>query len=283
MFDSLEMNINFKDMKRLILIALSTVVVLSSGYASDGVYSTQTNGSAFTYRKIKNNAFQPGEKLTYRLHYGIIDAAIATLEVKSTDKKIKERELLHVVAKGKSIGSFNWFFKVDDHYESYIDAESLFPWVFIRRVNEGGYKINQNYTFIQNKGKVKEGDKEYKAPYNVQDMISSYYYARTLDFSNAQEGDIFEFESFVDGEVYPLKIKFLGRETIKLKQGKFRALKFCPVVQVDRIFKDEDDLTVWISDDENKIPLMAKASILVGSIKMELIDYEGIKNPISKK
>jgi len=268
-------------MKTLTLFILA-LITFGATKASDGIYNQQVNTSAFSYRTVKNTSFAVGEKLTYRLHYGILDAAIATLEVKDTDKKVHGRSLIRVVAKGKSIGSFDWFFKVDDHYESYIDEKALIPWVFIRRVDEGGYKIKQDYTFIQNKGKVKEGDKEYKAPYNVQDMISSYYYARTLDFTNAKKGDVFEFDSFVDGETYPLKIKFLGRETIKIKSGKYKALKFCPVVQTERIFKHEDDLTVWISDDANKIPLLAKAKILIGSIKMELSDYEGLRNEISK-
>lgn len=266
------------------LLTTITILLLSVAAvkASGGVYNKQLEASAFNYRTIKNNAFQEGEKLTYLLHYGVIDAAKATLEVKKVDKKISGRSLYRVVGLGKSLGSFNWFFKVDDRYESYIDEKGIFPWLFIRRVDEGGYKINQDYTFIQNKGKVKEGKKEYKAPTHVQDMISSYYYARTLDFTNAKKGDVFEFDSFVDGEVYPLKIKFLGREKVKIRNGKYNALKFSPVVQVDRIFKNEDDLQVWISDDENKIPILAKAKILFGSLKMELTGYEGLKSEISK-
>jgi len=217
------------------------------------------------------------------MHYGFIDAGRATLEVKPCDKKINNRDLIHVVGKGKSLGAFNWFFKVQDRYETYIDAESMIPWMFIRRVYEGGYKINQDYTFFQHKQKVTDANKKaYDVPENIQDMISSYYYARTLDFSNAKIGDEFEFNSFVDGEVFPLKIKYLGKETIKIRKGKFKCLKFVPVVQKGRIFKTEEDLQVWISDDENKIPLLAKAKILVGSIKMEVTDFEGLRNPISK-
>ncbi len=268
-------------MKTLLITILALITVMGME-ASEGVYNEQIKASAFSYRTIQNNAFQEGEKLTYKLHYGLMDAAKATLEVKKTDKAVNGRSLLRVVGKGVSLGTFNWFFKVDDRYESYMDKKGMFPWVFIRRVNEGGYKISQDYTFIQNKGKVKEGKKEYKAPTNVQDMISSFYYARTIDFSNAKKGDVFTFDSFVDGETYTLKIKFLGREKVKTKSGKFNALKFCPVVQTERIFKKEDDLSVWISDDENKMLLLAKAKILIGSVKMELSDYEGLKNPTSK-
>jgi len=268
-------------MRNLIILLIS---VLSAGVinASEGIYNFQNNSSAFEFRKVSNNSFIVGEKLTYTLHYGFIDAGRATLEVLECDKKINGRELVHAVGKGKSLGAFNWFFKVQDRYETYLDAEGMFPWMFIRRVHEGGYEISQDYTFYQHKKKVSDGKKSFDVPYNIQDMVSSYYFARTIDFSDAKIGDVFEFNTFMDGEIFPLKIKYLGKEKIKIRRGKFNCIKFSPVVQTGRIFKSEEDLQVWISDDENKIPLLAKANIMVGSIKMELTKYEGVKNPISK-
>ena len=87
----------------------------------------------------------------YKVHYGLVDAGFATLEVKETTKNINGRKLLHVVGKGKSISAFDLFFKVRDRYESYIDQEGMFPWIFIRRVYEGGFEIKQDYTFYQHK------------------------------------------------------------------------------------------------------------------------------------
>ncbi len=268
-------------MKKLVYTLLG-IAFIGSVFASGGVRDIQNDASAFKFRKIKNNAFKVGEKLTYRVHYGWMDAGEAVLEVKDSEKKINGRDLYHIVGKGKSLGTFNWFFKVQDRYETYLDADGIFPWMFIRRVHEGGFEMSQDYTFYQHKKKVSDGQKQYEVPYNIQDMISSYYYARTIDFSDAKKGDIFDFETFVDGEVFTLQIKYLGKENIKIRGGKYRCLKFCPIIQTGRIFKNEEDLTVWISDDENKIPLLAKAKILVGSIKMEVTDYKGLKNPISK-
>lgn len=233
-------------------------------------------------REIKHNAFDVGEKLTYRLHYGFIDAAEATISVKSTNKKVRGREMLHVVGLGKTLKGFNWMFKVDDRYESYIDKKGVFPWLFVRRIEEGNYKKSQDYTFYQHKNAVdNQQGKQFKTPASVQDMISSFYYARTFDFSNIKKGDIFEIPTFVDDEIFYLKIKFKGKETIDLRKGEFKCLKFVPVVQEGRVFKSDDDLEVWITDDENKIPVLAKAKILVGSVKMQLTDYEGLSNPIA--
>jgi hypothetical protein len=269
-------------MKKIAFIFLSLMTVGIAQASTKGIYDLQSNASAFEFRSLDNKSFQVGEKLTYRVHYGFVDAGEATLEVLASNKKVNGRDLVHVVGKGRSLGTFNWFFKVQDRYETYLDAEGIFPWMFVRRVYEGGYEINQDYTFYQHKQKVDDGKKSYDVPSDIQDMISSYYYARTLDFSNAKIGDVFEFKSFVDGEVYPVRIKYLGKDNIKIRNGKFACLKFCPVIQTGRIFKNEEDLTVWISDDENKIPLLAKANILVGSIKMEVTEYEGLRNKVAK-
>ena len=158
----------------------------------------------------------------------------------------------------------------------------MFPWIFIRRVYEGGIEIKQDYTFYQHKNKVATGKEKVDVPANVQDMLSAFYYARTIDFSNAKIDDVFEMNCLVDGKTWPLKIKYKGEEEVKIRKGKFKCLKFAPVLQEGRIWKDEEDLSVWITNDKNKIPLLAKTKILVGSIKMELSEYEGLAAPIAK-
>lgn len=233
-------------------------------------------------RKVKNEAFKHGEKLKYRMHYGFINAGEAVIQVMNESKVIAGRRMYHVVGLGYTNSTFDLFFKVRDRYESYIDEEALVPWVFIRRANEGGYIINQDYIFSHYQNTVMDANgKKYDVPDGIQDMISAFYYARTLDFSNAKEGQIYEFPCFVDNEVWPLKIKYVGKETIKSDVGKVRCIKFRPVVQAGRIFKKEEDLTAYISDDKNRIPIRAEAKILVGSIKMDLTEYSGLTHPLA--
>lgn len=268
-------------MKKLVLFTLSVCFVGLSAFNPQTKmpeYNKDYNG----YRKITHKAFQPGEKLKYRLHYGIIDAGEAVLEVKEHPTTIAGRKIYHMVGNGYSKGTFDWFFKVRDRYETYMDADGVFPWLFVRRVDEGGYKINQDYKFYQNKNKVDNGEgKTFDTPEGVQDMLSAFYYARTIDFSKAKKGDVFTVTTFVDDEIFPLQIKYAGTAVLKMDGVKYNTLKFHPVVQKGRIFKNEEDLTVYISNDGNKIPLMAQAKILVGSIKMELVDSEGLANPLN--
>lgn len=233
-------------------------------------------------RIINYNAFKAGEVIKYRLHYGFINAGTAKLEVKSTNLKVAGREIYHVIGTGRSNATFDLFFKVRDRYESYIDKNGVFPWLFIRRVNEGGYIIKQDYIFRQYDNIVKTQDgKVFKVPEYVQDMISAFYYARTIDFSNAKINQIYSVKTFLDDELFTLQMKFIGKDTIKVNKVKYSCLMFRPVVQEGRIFSSDKDLTVWVTNDENKIPVLAEAKILVGSIKMEITHYEGLANPIA--
>lgn len=234
-------------------------------------------------RSINNHAFKAGEVLEYRLHYGLVNAGTAKLEVKKLENKIAGREVYHIIGTGKTKGAFDWFFKVRDRYETYLDVDGVFPWMFVRNINEGGYKKQQTYKFAQSKNKVNNGEGEsFETPEGIQDMLSSFYYARSIDFSNAKLGEVYTIWSFVDDEIWPLKIRYMGKDEIKVSGQKYKAIKFHPVVQEGRLFENEEDVTVWISDDENKIPLLAQGKVMVGSVKMELIKAKGLANPSSK-
>jgi thioredoxin-related protein len=233
--------------------------------------------------KVSMSAFKLGEKLEYKLHYGLVNAGIAKLEVKQDLKNANGRDIIHIVGDGYSTGSFDWFFKVRDRYETYIDKDALVPWLFVRRVREGGYKLDQNYKFNQYVKKVDNGKGDiFDIKDNTHDMVSAFYAARNLDFSNAKVNDVFSVNSFVDDENFTIKIRYVGKEVLETDLGKFNCLKFRPLVQRGRVFKNEEDLNVWITDDKNHIPLRAQAKILVGSIKMDLIKYENLANPIAR-
>lgn len=234
-----------------------------------------------TLRVVKNEAFKRGEKLKYRMHYGFINAGEVLMQVLDENKLIGGRSTFHFVGLGYTYSSFDWFFMVRDKYESYVDEQAMVPWLFIRRVREGGYTLSQNHIYNHYKNIVDSDGTKFDTPDNVQDMLSAFYFARTIDFSNAKEGDVFEFPCFVDNEVWPCKIKYMGKEIIKSDVGRIRCIKFRPVVQQGRVFKKEEDMNAWISDDKNRIPVRAEAKIAVGSVKMDLMEYSGLANELS--
>jgi Protein of unknown function (DUF3108) len=251
------------------------------GYAAMGQGPAPAE-AAYPLREVVHHAFGPGERLRYLVHYGFMNAGEAVLELTESPKDINGRKVLHARGVGRSLGAFNMFFRVEDLYESYFDAAGVFPWVFLRRVDEGGYTFAQDYLYLQHRRQVTTQKKEsHVVPAHVQDMISAFYYARTLDFSQAKPGAEYTIDCFLDDENWPLRMRFVGKEKVKLRTGTYRCLKFQPVVQKGRIFKANDDLNVWITDDLNHVPVLAQAKILVGSIKMELVEYAGLVNPIA--
>ena len=231
----------------------------------------------------QQKAFGGGEWLNFRVHYGFITAGYAVLEVDETT--LNGNEVFHVKGEGRTIGISKWFFKVEDYYQSFIDKEKEIPQRFIRKINEGGYTKDiqidfdhdTNFALIFNK---KHNTKDLVSfPKDAQDMVSSLYYLRNnLDVSKLNEGDEINMNMFFDKENYKFKLKFLGREIIKTKFGKVASLVFRPYVQSGRVFKENESLTVWISDDDNKIPLLIKADLSVGSLKATLTEFKGLKH-----
>lgn len=251
--------------------------------ASDISEAIQTQTGTDQLPSTVNKAFKQGEVLTYRMHYGMLNAGVAILEVKPDLIEVSGRKVYHIVGSGYTIGSTDWFFKVRDRYETYMDKDAMLPWLFVRRVDEGGYKFSQDYAFNHYTKKVDIGNNEkFDIPAGIQDMVSAFYSARNMDLSNAKAGDLFSITCFVDKEIWPLKIKFIGKETIETDIGKFRCLKFRPIVQKGRVFKKEEDLNVWISDDDNHLPMRVKADVLIGSIKMDITSAKNLANPSSK-
>ena len=236
-------------------------------------------------RKLKQKAFKKGEFLRYDVSYGYFDAAEATLEIKESAQKINGRSTMHIVGKGRSRGALSFFFRVEDRYETYIDEEALLPWEFNRHVREGGYALDRNIKFNHYNNKATVNEKEtqhYPVEPNTQDLLSAFYYARTLDLQNAKFNQEFVVNTFFDRQMYPLKFKFLGKDELKTKLGTFECLKFRPMVEAGRVFKEEEDVTIWISNDTNKVPLRVKSDLLVGSIVMELVEHKNLCAPLKE-
>jgi hypothetical protein len=263
------------------------LALCSAGFMSDNKHhlleASASGKSLDPLPNKKNTAFKEGEILTYRMHYGVINAGGAVLEVKPDILDINGRKIYHIVGTGFTTGSADWFFKVRDRYETYMDKDALIPWLFVRRVDEGGFKFSQDYKFNHYTKKVDVGNNQkFDIPVGIQDMVSAFYSARNLDLSNAKPGDMYTLDCFLDKEIWPLKIKFVEREVIETDIGKFRCLKFRPIVQKGRVFKKEEDLNVWISDDKNHIVMRAQANVIIGSIKMDITSVKNLANAMSK-
>lgn len=236
----------------------------------------------------KERAFDVGEWFKFRIHYGIVNAGYATLEVKEAVRENKK--VYHAIGKGWTTGMSRFFFKVDDNYESYFDKETGKPYQFVRKIDEGGYTKNQEGFFNQANNTVLV--KNYKnkkqtsinVTENVQDIVSTFYYLRNHpSIDKMRAGESITVDMFFDDEVIKFRLKYLGNQDIDTKYGTIPTMMFRPLVQSGRVFKEEESLTVWISDDDNKIPVRIKASLAVGSLKADLDGFRGLKYPFKVK
>ncbi len=234
----------------------------------------------------EKSAFQNGEWFKFKMSYsGFLKAGEATLQVK--DEIINGKPVYHVVGKGKTTGAIKWFFKVKDRYESYFDKSTGLPYKFIRKIDEGGHTKDIEIDFDQANKKAYVNNKKHKkktvidTEKDVQDMVSAFYYLRNnYDTKSISEGDMVSLNMFFDEENYNFKLKYLGREVIKTEFGKIKTLKFRPYVMAGRVFKEKESLTLWVSEDENKIPLKVKADLAVGSLRADLIGFRGLKHSL---
>ena len=241
-----------------------------------------------SYRTIHNTAFVRGEKLTYRIAFnssitGNITAGKGTIEVKNENKIINNRSTYHVVGEGWTTGLIEMFYKVRDRYESYFDQEALIAWQFIRYTRENTYQKDDLVNFRQNDKLAVSLRKIMPVPPNVQDVISAIYYARTLDITGLKPGSTFEIPFFLDDTVYHSQVIYKGKETIKTKMGRFRCMAFQPMVATGYAFDDPYPITVWITDDLNRLPVRIDSEQVVGRGRAELTSYSGLANPITAR
>jgi len=229
----------------------------------------------------RNTSFKDGERLTFRVFYNMgfvwINAGNVHFSTKLED--MDDKKVFHITGQGRTAKSYEWFYKVKDKYDTYIDKETMLPQRFTRHVKEGGFTIDQDVIMDHDKGEAVSNGKKYKIPRCTQDVLSAIYFARNINYNKYKPGDKIPFTMFLDEKVYSLYIKYVGKERVETKLGSFNSIKIVPLLIEGTIFKGGEKMTVWVSDDDNHIPLRIESPILVGSIKVDLMDYENIRNP----
>lgn len=237
----------------------------------------------YEVNSVSNTAFTYGEKLEYRVHYGVLNGGSCHFEVGDKPVSVNNRDSYHIKVYGKSTGLVDVMFKVRDEYESYVDEQALIPWKATKKIKEGGYTDSDFIIFDHERRIATSRRGKLDIPANTHDLISAIYYARSLNMRGAKPGDVFPVTFFLDNKNYEFRFKFLGREEISTDVGTFKALKVRPQVIEGRVFKDSEAITMWVTDDDNKIPLRAESEIWVGSLKADLIKYSGLRNALSSR
>lgn len=231
---------------------------------------------------IRNTAFTAGEQITMKVFYSTLGMYIGAGEATFTTvlERFNGKTVYHCTGEGKSFSFFDNFFKVRDKYESYIDTNNLLPYKFVRNVDEGGYKKYNNVTFNQGAGTAVSTNGVFKVTQCIQDVVSAVYYARNIKFEKYKLEDKIPFDMFLDDEIYHLYIRYVGKEKIKTRYGKFNAIKIKPLLIKGTIFEGGEKMTAWISDDPNHLLLRVESPISVGTIKVDMMGYKNLRYPL---
>jgi hypothetical protein len=234
----------------------------------------------FRERVSYDKAYREGENLLYVVKFGPIVGGTASLVLKQ--ELYKNKPVFHARGEAKTVGLAEKLYSVKDVFESYFDFNSVLPYKAIRDVKEGNYKKHDEAIFNHPGNSVYSTRKDtvITIPKNTLDMVSLLYYMRSLDLFNMKPGDVLHTVTFFDEEIFPFDIRYKGNEVIKTKFGKINCYRFDPVVEPGRMFKSEDDMTIWISADRNVIPIKVRFNLLVGSLHMELSEYSNLKYPL---
>lgn len=281
-------------MNKKSLLAFITIIVFATlGISVSDTSVVQQDDS--NNCSIKTTSFQSGETLTYKVFYNAGPMWIGAGEVyfKLQDANLNNKKMYHAVMEAVSYGSFDWFFKVRDKMETWMQPESLKSEKFLRDINEGGYSFYRSYEWNRQTNTIvsfedrKNGKTNTKTIKNVEpcavDLLSAFYWARTLNFDIYKPGDKIPVTMAVDDTVYNLYIRYEGKEQYKTKLGTFNCMKVKPLLVEGDIFKKGEGMTIWFTDDANRIPVRIESELAVGRITCDLKSYAGTKYPFTSK
>jgi len=267
-------------MKKIIPLFILFALVLSGFVIKDNL------------RIIRNESFSGGEVLKYKIHYGPITAGEATIDVSPKLHRINGRMTYKATVTGKTSGSFDLITKVRDTWQTYMDTAALVPHRFYRNIQEGSYRKNETIDFDHYNNTAVVSVKRKSDPRkttthtiqeNAQDLVSGFYYLRTIDYTNMKEGDKFIIPGFFDEENFNMEVTYKGRETVETKAGDIKAVKLVPTMPENEVFDGKNAVSVYISDDKNKVPVLIQAKMFIGSIKVDLYSYRNLKHKLIAK
>ena len=258
-----------------------------------GIASFSTFGQSCS---IENTSFKFGERVDYTIYYHLAGVWVGAGEVffRVDSMNVKGQDFYHFNSEGKTFRKYDWVYKVRDQYETYMNVNTMKPLRFKRKVNEGGTHIREDYIFNYPKEvayALRQMDEDepfvkdtVELPDCSYDVLSMIYVARNLDYSNLAKGDKIPIKIFLDNESHDSYIEFLGRENLKIKNvGEFRCIVFSPLLIEGTIFNAGDGMTVYVTDDQNRVPLLIETPILVGSIKARVNKMEGLRFPLTSR
>jgi hypothetical protein len=244
-------------------------------------------GPGDAVRFIPQSSFGRGEVIRYVVHYGLINAADATVETAGSLERVNDRPCYKATVSGKTTGSFDFFLRIRDQWRAYIDTASILPLRAQRDIAEKNYRKKETVDFDHTRDLADVQDhthnerKSVKVANNCLEIVSGFYYLRTINFDKMHVGDVVKMPGYFDGDNFLLEVTYKGRQTVETKAGTVRTFKLVPKLPDNKLFRGENAISVYLSDDRNKIPVLFQAEMFVGSVKVDMCKYQGLKSRLN--
>ena len=240
-------------------------------------------------RYVPQNSFGRGEVINYIVHYGLINAADATVETSNSLERVDGRPCYKATVSGRTTGSFDYFLRIRDQWRAYIDTTSILPLRAQRDIAEKNYRKKETVDFDHRNNTVEVRDHKkdearrstVKVADNCLELVSGFYYLRTLDLDRMRVGEVVRMPGYFDGENFVLDVVYKGRQVVATRAGTIRAHKLVPRMPKNKLFDGEDAVSVYLSDDRNKIPVLFQAEMFVGAVKVDMYKYQGLKSRLN--
>lgn len=239
--------------------------------------------------RVGAHPFTFGEELSFEVSYGWINLADAKMQISKRAQDQNDKPHYKIDVYGKTKGAATIFGKVNDNWGTYLDVETNLPSVSYRHIEEGKYRKHEFVHFDQKNKKatmklfdrenrnLKES-KDFDLPGQVQDLVSAFYYLRTQNLKDLKQGESIVIRGFFDKEIYNIKLIYEGTETLDTNLGKKETYIFSPQLPKNKLFRGEFPVKVWVTKDQNKIPVKIKANLFIGSLNLDITSAKGLRN-----
>lgn len=278
---------NWKKFCLFFTVLLFALITLNFVNILNGEPASQKGNDDKDFRYVPNESYGFGEKLEYKVGYKFITAGRGFFQILPEPVMVNGRSCYDIRFQVRSLESLEWLYKVRDTYRTVVDVQGIFPWHFEQHIREGNYKRDFEAFFDQNKNiattALKGEKKSYKVSPYVHDIVSAFFYVRTLNIGSMPKDTIIYLKNFYKDTTYMLGVKIRGKQTIEVEAGKFRCVLVEPLVVDGGLFKSEGEILIWLTDDDRKIPIKVGTKILIGFVGAELVKYSGIRGQIKAK
>jgi hypothetical protein len=252
--------------------------MLKRTFLAIALISLAVGAGLATDKKTKSEVpFAVGERLNYEVSWSsFVVAGELTLETKER-RRFDGIDGFHITAEAQSVGLVSLMgYKVNDTYESFIDAETLMPFKAQRRTRHGKKREESSFVLDQQRRTAKLSDgRSINIPQNTYDLAGLLYAVRAMDLTIGKARALTLLE---DGKLYTISVVPEAREKVYTRSGEYNTIKISTRSVDERGPRDPYKLRFYLTNDARRLPVLITAEPAWGEVRVELTSATGTRS-----